>query len=284
MTPSWTEFSLSSNTHGAPHPVADSSLGLKAPALSVPAILSFISILSYLHERKDYIPLVLSRAPPPALKLPSSIGEWECEWGRSANLGAVKLPGDENKLYDSFRPGRYVVLFTAFHRLEILLLCLPAWKVYGREYSQSVLSFYPRISTLKSLQYTEFTGYAALLSGAPPHFLQNLLVAQHDQTWKLREYHLLSSSSPVTTDPEPVTPGNALHAYFPLGTHIEESAKGMVVIEPTAEKKPLLYEPVGSRNKILPRTEDDTELRRVLDVIVTGEVGRPPHLRPCHDI
>lgn len=151
MTPSWTEFSLSSNTHGAPHPVADSSLGLKAPALSVPAILSFISILSYLHERKDYIPLVLSRAPPPALKLPSSIGEWECEWSRSANLGAMKLLGDENKLYDSFRPGRYVVLYTAFHRLEILLPFLPAWKVYGREYSQSVLSFYPRISTLKSL-------------------------------------------------------------------------------------------------------------------------------------
>lgn len=115
------------------------------------------------------------------------------------------------------------------------------------------------------------------MSGAPPHFLQNILVAQQNQTWKLREYHLLSSSSSITTDPEPVTPGNALHAYFPLGTHIEESAKGIIVIEPTAEKKPLLYEPVSSQNKILPRNrrEDETELRRVLDVIVTGEVGRP---------
>lgn len=149
MTPSWTEFDLSSNTHvyGAPHPITDSSLGLKAPALSVPAILSFISILSHLHERKDYSPpLIPSRAPPPTSKLLSSIGnEWECEWGRSANLGTVKLPGDE-KFRDSFRPGRYVVLFTGLHKSNISLPSLPAWKVYGREYSQSVLSFYPRCS------------------------------------------------------------------------------------------------------------------------------------------
>ena len=42
------------------------------------------------------------------------------------------------------------------------------------------------------MQYTDFTAYAALLSGAAPPTLHQSVVARHPQTWKLREYHLLA--------------------------------------------------------------------------------------------
>lgn len=159
-----------------------------------------------------------------------------------------------------------------------------------------IVVFYPSTTGPEQhFQYTEFTSYAALLSGAPPHFLQNILVAQHKQTWKLREYHLLSPSDTclllgVNSDPEPVTPGSALQAYFPLGTHIEETAQGLVITEPGAGKTPLLYErTTGLQGKPLPTnkdTEDETGLnsrkRHVLDVIITGEVGCSLHLH--HDL
>ncbi|KAI6112051.1 hypothetical protein EV401DRAFT_234306 [Pisolithus croceorrhizus] len=41
--------------------------------------------------------------------------------------------------------------------------------------------------------YTDFDVYSSLLSGGLPPVLRNCQVAQHRQTWKLREYHLLSS-------------------------------------------------------------------------------------------
>ncbi|KAJ3746450.1 hypothetical protein DFH05DRAFT_1485278 [Lentinula detonsa] len=261
VTPSWTEFRPSSLARGAPLAMYDSKLGLKAPALSVPAILSFISLYN-LHERKDYsMPLVPSHASPPQSLLLNTIGnEWECEWGRSTNLGTQKLPADK-ELLDAFRPG-------------------------------SLDGVWEGIFT-----YTEFTSYAALLSGAPPHFLQNILVAQHKQTWKLREHHLLASSASdnfdscprqsgnVTTNLEPVAPGNALHAYFPLETQIEETPQGLTITEPVPGKQPLLYQRAGSQKK--PHAAQEAK-PRVLDIIITGEghsswgefrlIGR---VRPC---
>ncbi|KAE9389799.1 hypothetical protein BT96DRAFT_1002898 [Gymnopus androsaceus JB14] len=258
VSPSWTEFNPSSNTRGAPHPMVESNLGLKAPALSVPAILSFISLLSHLNERADYCtPLVPSHAAPPSKFLNTVGNEWECEWGRSTTLGTMKLPGDKKKLSNAFRPGSLEGLWEG---------------IFTRSYL--------------ALRHTSF---------------QNILVAQHKQTWKLREYHLLSPSDTclllgVNSDPEPVTPGSALQAYFPLGTHIEETAQGLVITEPGAGKTPLLYErTTGLQGKPLPTnkdTEDETGLnsrkRHVLDVIITGEghsswgefrlIGR---VRPC---
>ncbi|KAF9078452.1 hypothetical protein BDP27DRAFT_1309604 [Rhodocollybia butyracea] len=234
VTPSWTEFFPSPSTDGAPLTMYGSSIGLKAPALSIPAILSFISLLSHLYGRTEYpMPLVPSQASPPQSTLLNTFGnEWELEWGRSTNLGTRKISVDK-ELSDVFRPG-------------------------------SIEGVWEGMFT-----YTEFTSYAALLSGAPPHFLQNILVAQHKQTWKLREHHLLS---PCGTEhlPEPVAAGNALHAYFPLGTHIEETVQGLKITEPTVGKKPSLYQ---RPKKDQPTTNDDDETlrQRVLDIIITGE-------------
>ncbi|KAJ3882267.1 hypothetical protein F5051DRAFT_449338 [Lentinula edodes] len=265
VTPSWTEFRPSSTARGAPLTVYDSKFGLRAPALSVPAILSFISLQSHLHERTDHsMPLVPSQASPPQALLLNTIGnEWECEWGRSTNLGTQKLPADK-ELLDAFRPG-------------------------------SLDGVWEGIFT-----YTEFTSYAALLSGAPPHFLQNTLVAQHKQTWKLREHHLLSSSSsdpcPLrsgneTDNIQPVASGNALHAYFPLETQIEETTEGLAITASGSGRQPLIYQRAGSQAKTKSSNEvkpaKDTETR-VLDIIITGEghsswgefrlIGR---VRPC---
>ncbi|KAJ4490339.1 hypothetical protein J3R30DRAFT_3420961 [Lentinula aciculospora] len=261
VTPSWTQFHPPSNTRGAPLASYDSELGLKAPALSVPAILSFISL--HFRERTDYLPLVPSHASPPQTQLLDAIGnEWECEWGRSTNLGTQKLPADK-ELVDAFRPG-------------------------------SVEGVWEGIFT-----YTEFSSYAALLSGAPPNYLQNALVAQHPQKWKLREHHLLSTSSPDSDHPlqsdemsnfEPVAPGNALHAFFPLGTQIEETPQGLMITDLASKKQPLLYQRAGSQDKT--KRSDVNEMEgtkpHVLDIIITGEghsawgefrlIGR---VRPC---
>ncbi|KAJ3716553.1 hypothetical protein C8R42DRAFT_645219 [Lentinula raphanica] len=247
VTPPWTEFRPSFDARGVPLESYDSKLGLKAPALSVPAILSFISLLSHLHERKDYsMPLIPSHASPPQSLLLNTIGnEWECEWGRSTNLGTQKLPADK-ELLDVFRPG-------------------------------SLDGVWEGIFT-----YTEFTSYAALLSGAPPRTLQNILVAQHKQTWKLREHHLLASpssdscprqSGKPTTNLEPVAPGSALHAYFPIGTQIEETPQGLTITEPTPGKEPLVYYRADSQDKSREKVVQEAK-PRVLDIIITGEVRR----------
>jgi len=63
--------------------------------------------------------------------------------------------------------------------------------------------------------YTEFTSYASLLSGAAPQTLQASLIAQHRQTWKLREYHLLAEV-PYSSDAiRPSTTGLPVVDPFP---------------------------------------------------------------------
>lgn len=110
-----------------------SNIGLKAPALSVPAILSFISLLSHLYGRTEYsMPLVPSQASPPLSTLLNTIGnEWELEWGRSTNLGTRKVSADK-ELSDAFRPGRYVprMLSEACSLTQPLMTLV--LKVYGR--------------------------------------------------------------------------------------------------------------------------------------------------------
>ncbi|TDL26798.1 hypothetical protein BD410DRAFT_825292 [Rickenella mellea] len=116
--------------------------------------------------------------------------------------------------------------------------------------------------------YTEFTSYAALLSGAPPSILQKSLIAQHRQTWKLREHHLVAgvgypplsaassthsspSSSPASSKrppkgntrrsspgaderneqqhPQRIPPGDPLRAYFPNDAVLSEGPGGVDV-------------------------------------------------------
>ena len=119
-------------------------------------------------------------------------------------------------------------------------------------------------------QYTEFTAYAALLSGTPPLNLRNCLVAQHRQTWKLREHHLLA------LDPDhkvnPLSSGNALRSYFPAGTIMREDIGGVDVHEPERGQS-LRYQRSDTRSKEYTGSSEAT----VLDIIITGEV-RHNHL------
>jgi len=112
--------------------------------------------------------------------------------------------------------------------------------------------------------YTEFTSYASLLSGAPPQTLQASLIAQHRQTWKLREYHLLAEV-PYSTDtfvvepfpstdhhsgsagrdvqglqPTPLPDGEALRAHLPPSgvLTIAESADTLTFTLPESYKSP----------------------------------------------
>ncbi|EIM88647.1 uncharacterized protein STEHIDRAFT_109023 [Stereum hirsutum FP-91666 SS1] len=105
--------------------------------------------------------------------------------------------------------------------------------------------------------YTEYTVYAVLLSGAPPPTLLRALVARHQQTWKLREYHLLSPEVPngnsgtttTTTNnnnntnntntntqnvPDqycPLSMGDPLTAYLPMGVDISVVGGGQERLE-----------------------------------------------------
>ncbi|KIM61866.1 hypothetical protein SCLCIDRAFT_120843 [Scleroderma citrinum Foug A] len=78
--------------------------------------------------------------------------------------------------------------------------------------------------------YTEFTSYMSLLSGGLPPVLRDCLVAQHRQTWKLREYHLLDSQDDLKVM-RPLALGDALSAFFPNGTRIRELSGSLEVHE-----------------------------------------------------
>jgi hypothetical protein len=116
------------------------------------------------------------------------------------------------------------------------------------------------------LQYTEFSTYVALLSGDPPISLQNCLMVQHRQTWKLREHHLLVSQVDSSSITDPLSPGGALRSYFPVGTIFREDVNGVDVHEP-GNSRTIRYERAGSK---VGMTGDQT--LTILDIIITGEV------------
>lgn len=126
------------------------------------------------------------------------------------------------------------------------------------------------------MQYTEFTAYAALLTGAPPPTLQKSMVVRHRQTWKLREHHLVvsdpCSDSGIDVDIDSIDPlpgGDPLRSYFPTGTQIMEHRDGIEVQDVNC-KNVLRYQraPIPGRQPI----DDDDYISCVQDVIITGEV------------
>ncbi|KAL0952617.1 hypothetical protein HGRIS_006868 [Hohenbuehelia grisea] len=256
-SPSWIEF--------VPKPHLGSSkntmyyLGshpLTPPPLAAPAILSFLTLVNKMLES----PSTLGYAAVTRPSISPSLGpcrslEWECEWGRCISLGQAYF----NKfLTDSYKPG-------------------------------SVEGVWEGMFT-----YTEFTAYSALLSGAPPPVLEKSMVVRHRQTWKLREYHLLSadpshSDSGIEMDSDNVDPipaGDPLRSYFPTGTHISEHP-GWIEVRESRDKPPLLYHRAASA-RVGANDADCKGQSCVLDVIITGEghsawgqfnlVGR---IRPC---
>ncbi|TFK36576.1 hypothetical protein BDQ12DRAFT_654308 [Crucibulum laeve] len=184
------------------------------------------------------------------------IDEWQCEWERCISLGNGTL---DRILTDSFKPG-------------------------------SIEGVWEGLFT-----YTEFTAYAALLAGASPNILQKSVVVRHQQTWKLREHHLLvadasRSDSGIGLDmdnTEPLPAGDPLRSYFPTGTILKEDRDGIEVRE--GEKKPALrYQRASPGSTSCGVDSQDKGKSAVLDIIITGEghsawgqfnlVGR---VRPC---
>ncbi|KAF9262007.1 hypothetical protein L218DRAFT_960614 [Marasmius fiardii PR-910] len=225
-------------------------LRFKPPSLAVPAILSFITLVSQLQEQTDFSTPFTSIDTPVSKRLGGGGMEWEREWGRCYSLGQSS-PDKFSTV--SFTPG-------------------------------SLEGVWEGLFT-----YTEFTAYASLLQGDPPSTLQKSLVVRHRQTWKLREHHLVVSSDSDssrsdygigmddTTDPvQLLSAGDPLRSYFPTGTNIREHEWGVEVREPL--KGPLHYR----------HADQETLNARVLDIVITGEghsawgqfslVGR---IRPC---
>ncbi|KZT03281.1 uncharacterized protein LAESUDRAFT_738329 [Laetiporus sulphureus 93-53] len=253
-TPSWRDFI-------PPHHLKDvsqttryaASLSLVPPAPAAPAILSYLTLINKLPVSWDTI----SYMKPPEPSVPSVGGtsgsrEWEAEWERSVGLAISATPLGPD-LSGAFVPG-------------------------------SLEGYWEGLFT-----YTEFTAYAALLSGASPSVLERSLVAQHPQLWKLREHHLYAEeddddlAGPNPRLSEPLTAGSPLRAYIPTGTEVHEVPDGLEVKEP--ERPLVVYE---SWAAVRANPEKARKRRRVRDVIITGEghsawgqfnlVGR---IRPC---
>jgi len=119
--------------------------------------------------------------------------------------------------------------------------------------------------------------YARLLSGAPPPTLNNSLVARHQQTWRLHEYHLLlpedldsAAAKAALADPRywPLSPGDPLRAYLPHGLAIEHERSGIRVREP-GHVADTFYCRCPAPEAITPEYT-----KRVREILIAGEVSR----------
>ncbi len=131
-------------------------------------------------------------------------------------------------------------------------------------------------SIVEQEQYTEFTAYAALLAGAAPPVIQKSVVGRHQQTWKLREHHLVvndpadSDSGIDVTESDRVIPfrgGDPLRSYFPTGTQIIERRDGLRVQNPANDQE-FTYQ----RHSFSDLDEQNAD-QIVQDIIITGEVS-----------
>ncbi|KAG2005671.1 hypothetical protein CC2G_002058 [Coprinopsis cinerea AmutBmut pab1-1] len=204
----------------------------------IPPPLAIPAILSYLAFTNRRRSLPLTPSDPTIPESPSR-DEWSADWGRAVLMGD---PSQPRSVKSCFSLGSIEGVWEGF------------------------------------FTYTEFTTYAGVLRGAPPQILQKGLVGKHQQTWKLREHHLLSADddpNPVTT---PLGHGDPLRSYIPNGTKLVEHQGGVKVHEPGRDVA-LEYTRAGAV------TRSDN---KVVDIIITGEghsawgqfslVGR---VRPC---
>lgn len=126
-------------------------------------------------------------------------------------------------------------------------------------------------------KYTEFTAYAAMLAGASPTVIQKGVVGRHQQTWKLREHHLLpfdhsDSDSGIDMDADSVTPlhaGDPLRSYFPIGTQIREHREGLTV---QGSGSPHIRRYLRA-SALETQANPEDRPPCVQDIIITGEVS-----------
>ena len=120
-----------------------------------------------------------------------------------------------------------------------------------------------------------------MLEGAPPNVIQRTVVGRHQQTWKLREHHLVAADTFSDSDSgieldfdntatvKSLNPGDPLDAYFPAGAQFKEYRDGLTVQEPGCDRA-LRYRRFST---IEAQKRDNDDVAYVQDIIITGEVG-----------
>ncbi|KAJ3569108.1 hypothetical protein NP233_g5270 [Leucocoprinus birnbaumii] len=218
------------------------------------AIPAILSFLTLVNQPSSPSPLLHPLLDRNAVTRVKPSAEWDSEWARCQLLAQTE---HDALLSEAFKPGS-------------------AEGVWEGQFT-----------------YTEFTAYAALLGGAPPHVLQKSVVARHHQTWKLREHHLevsdISSSDSgvdlgMDSNVVPLPAGDPLRSFFPNGTHIKEDRDGITIHTPHRSGS-IRYQRVPH---LTPHSSKRKEIKKVADVIIMGEghsswgqfnlVGR---VRPC---
>ncbi|KAI0691800.1 hypothetical protein BC835DRAFT_1407197 [Cytidiella melzeri] len=244
--PDWQEY-LPKNFRCQPTSIRHYSTNLKvvAPAPAAPAILAYLTLVNSINMSWGTTNYMKPIFPP--VEVDTSLrmsSEWEADWARITSLANPKgaLSGQPS---GSFTPG-------------------------------SLEGVWEGIFT-----YTEFTSYAALLSGAPPSVLYRSLVAQHRQTIKLQEWHLVEDEDEVTScKTRPLRSGNPCRGYVPDDVKVHVVADILELTE-AGESEPLIYRSWSS----IKRADVPVKVR---DTFLTGQghsawgqfsmVGR---VRPC---
>ncbi|KAI0659610.1 hypothetical protein C8Q70DRAFT_985514 [Cubamyces menziesii] len=244
--PPWNEFAPPCRTRGASaikH--FGHSLKMAPPASAPPAILAYLNLANKLSVSWDTVHYMKPPcATPPSLAPGLSCAEWEAEWNRGLHLADTSKP-------------------------------------FGTTYSGAFIPGSLEGVWEGLFTYTEFTAYAALLSGAPPTVLQRSLVAHHPHLWKLREHHLYAPDDPDAPEVRPIAPGNPLRGYIPNGCQFSEQTDG-IIFQEGSRAEPVLYQSWSSIKK------NGRPPGKLIDVFVTGEghsawgqfnlIGR---IRPC---
>ncbi|KAI0339133.1 hypothetical protein BDW22DRAFT_1362095 [Trametopsis cervina] len=245
--PEWQEWVPRQITH-PPTTVRhySTNLGVVAPAPASPAILTYLTLVNKISTwMMPPVNTMKDLFPPVSAdaQFRSSI-EWDSDWARIINLANPKS-AVSSVPSGSFTPG-------------------------------SLEGVWEGIFT-----YTEFTSYAALLSGAPPSILHRSLVAQHRQTLKIQEWHLIEDEdSSLSSRPQPLAAGNPCRGYVPNDLAVRVVGDSLELTMPGATE-PVVY-------RSWPSMELNGVKGKVRDTFLTGQghsawgqfslVGR---VRPC---
>jgi hypothetical protein len=101
-----------------------------------------------------------------------------------------------------------------------------------------------------------------LLVGAPPVFVERAGLAQHRQTWRLREHHLLSGV--------PLRAGGALEAHMPASGIFAETSDVLRVTDPRTGAEHVYYT-WDADAQGHPGAPPELAGAEVLDTLLTGE-------------
>lgn len=272
--PSWTRFDSSSPPS---HPFRVSppqlrgftyirpTLRLCVPPLVAPAILSYFALLNSQPEA-HVVPNLLGMDQLLRPALPTlAKEERDAEWLRIKALGRT-------------------LLYPQDSRVPSVKMALKPGSIAGMWEGMFI--------------YTEFHMFTAtMVADVPPSFLERSGIAQHRQTWRLQEHHLLrprNAPNTLTVERAAFASGpdmetdahSALSGYFVAQTRLVKSTSRLTLEVTTPGKTALTYNTWTEAGYV--GLDGETEEYEVEDVIVTGEghsawgqfqlLGR---VRPC---